>query len=185
MGSLCRVKRLMDKRRIKINRNLIIFFIFLLLALVSHVHAESNLDSIDQLIRAGDYKQAVNHLKKITRKEPSNVRAWNLLGQSYIGLEKHQKAITAYEQAIQIEPENEDAFFGLGIAFYMMHSYSSAIESYKKVIEFNPKHAEAHYQLGVLYDRTSRLTEAFEEYKILKTIDERLAEELYHTILGN
>ncbi len=181
---LCRIKGLMNKRRIHITCKIIGFFIFLPLTAESYLYADENLESVEQLIKTGEHKQAINHLKKITSKEPSNVKAWNLLGQSYTGLEKHKKAVEAYGKAIQIDPENEDAFLGLGVAFHMMRSYSSAIEAYEKVVEVNPKNAGAHYQLGVLYDRTSRLTEAFEEYKILKTLDEHLADELYHIILG-
>ncbi len=66
-----------------------------------------------------------------------------------------------------------------------MRNHSNAIEVFKKVIEINPKHAQAHYELGVSYDRTNHLTYAFEQYKILKTLDERLADKLYHIILGS
>jgi Flp pilus assembly protein TadD len=67
----------------------------------------------------------------------------------------------------------------------MMRRHLSAIEVYKKVVEINPKHAEAHFDLGASYDRMSRLTYAFEQYRILKTLDEELADKLYHMILGD
>ncbi|MBU4186133.1 MAG: tetratricopeptide repeat protein [Proteobacteria bacterium] len=91
----------------------------------------------------------------------------------------------AYEQALRIDSENEEALFGLGINYSRMRSHSNAIEAYKKVIEINPKHAQAHFELGVSYDRTNHLSYAFEQYKILKTLDERLADKLYHIILGS
>ncbi|MBN1849800.1 MAG: tetratricopeptide repeat protein [Deltaproteobacteria bacterium] len=147
-------------------------------------YADENLDSIEALIQAGEFKQAEQVLKKTTKNEPSNIKAWVLLGDAYVGREKEKKAVEAYQKAIHLDPKNEDAHLGLGAAYNMMKSYSMAIEAYKQIIGLNPKHAEAHYQLGLTYDRAVMLTQAFEEYNILKTLDEDLAAKLYHVILG-
>jgi predicted Zn-dependent protease len=104
--------------------------------------ADGNLESAQKYFDAGEFKKAVGLLKEVTKEEPSNTKAWILLGNSYTGLEKNKNAIKAYER-------------------------------------------EAHYELGVSYDRTNHLTYAFEQYKILKTLDERLADKLYHIILGS
>jgi len=155
-----------------------------LVSWICNVYGDENIESTEELIKAGEFKQAERGLKKITKNEPANVRAWVLLGDAYVGLEKEKKAIEAYQKAIQLDPKNEDAYLGLGAAYNMMKRYSNAIAAYKQIISLNPKHAEAHYQLGLTYDRAVMLTQAFEEYNILKTIDEDLAAKLYHVILG-
>jgi tetratricopeptide (TPR) repeat protein len=160
-----------------------ISFLFIILC-STQTHAESDLGSARQFIKKGEYQEAERSLKKITKHEPSNEEAWVLLGDSYVGMEKDKKAVTAYEQALRLDPKNEAACLGLGNAYQLMKNYSYAVEAYKRVIELNPKHAEAHYRLGLTYDRLAMLTQAFEEYNILKTIDEHLAQKLYHTILG-
>ena len=155
-----------------------------LVSWIGDVHGDENIESYEELIKAGEFKQAERGLKKITKNEPSNVKAWVLLGDSYVGLEKEKKAIPAYMKALELDPKNEDAYLGLGAAYNMMKSFSSAIAAFKQIISLNPKNAEAHYQLGLTYDRAVMLTQAFEEYNILKTLDEDLAAKLYHVILG-
>ena len=162
---------------------LIILVVFLMA--VGQAMASGILESAQKYFDAGEFKKAVGLLKKITRKEPSNITAWILLGNSYTGLQKNKNAIEAYEQALRIDSKNEDALFGLGINYSRMRQHSIAIETYKKIIEINPKNAEAYFELGVSYDRTNHLTYAFEQYKILKTLDEDLARKLYHIILGS
>jgi Tfp pilus assembly protein PilF len=146
---------------------------------------EENIDSALKSFNAEEYDEAVDILQEITKKEPSNTKAWILLGNSYLKLEKNKKAIKSYEKAIQIDAKNEWAFLGLGHAYSAMREHSNAIAAYKYAIEINPKNAEAHYGLGVSYDRTVSLSYAFEQYKILKILDKGLADKLYHIILGH
>jgi Tfp pilus assembly protein PilF len=149
------------------------------------VLSEENIESALKFFNAEEYDEAVDMLEDITEKEPSNTKAWVLLGDSYLKLEKNKKAIKSYKQAIRIDAKNEWAYLGLGHAYSAMREHSNAIGAYKYAIEINPKNAEAHYGLGVTYDRTVSLTYAFEQYKILKTLDKGLADKLYHIILGH
>ncbi len=146
---------------------------------------EENIESALKFFNSQEYDEAIDILKEITKKEPSNTKAWTLLGNSYLKLGKNKKAIKSYETAIQIDAKNEWAYIGLGDAYRAMREHSNAIAAYKYAIEINPKNAEAHYGLGVSYDHTVSLTYAFEQYKILKTLDKRLADKLYHIILGH
>jgi tetratricopeptide (TPR) repeat protein len=60
--------------------------------------------------------------------------------------------------------------------------YKEASGAFKQVVRIKPDHAEAHFFLGLSYlffhDRVS----ALEEYKILKTLDPKLANELFNLI---
>jgi len=147
--------------------------------------SEENIESAEKFFNAGKYDEAVDILEEITEKEPSNTKAWTLLGNSYLTLGKNKKAIKSYNNAIRIDAKNEEAFLGLGHAYSAMRDHSKAIAAYKNAIEINPKNAEAHYGLGVSYNRNVRLTYAFEQYTILKTLDKPLADKLYHLILGH
>ncbi|MBW1798215.1 MAG: tetratricopeptide repeat protein [Deltaproteobacteria bacterium] len=149
------------------------------------VLSEENIESAVKFFNAEEYDESVDILEEITEKEPSNTKAWVLLGNSYLKLEKNKKAIKSYNNAIRIDAKNEWAYLGLGHAYSAMREHSNAIAAYKHAIEINPRNAEAHYGLGISYDRTVSLTYAFEQYKILKTLDKRLADKLYHIILGN
>ena len=141
-----------------------------------------NFDSAVQLFHAGQYKEAVKHLKKVTKKDPSNKGAWLLLGSCYSRLGKDSSAAKAYQKVIQIDPSHEEALFGLGMSGMRLDKYSVAIEAFKRVVENSPDHAQAHFQLGVSYEHKNWIGEAWEQHEILKTLDKKLADKLYHII---
>ena len=124
----------------------ILFFLFFssLLIPATHTSSNENLDSAEKLFHAQEYKKAVNHLKKVTQKDPSNTRAWLLLGDSYRGLGKQKKAIKAYEKALRIDASHKDALFGLGISYANLRKHPQAIAVLKHLVEIDPSNAKAH-----------------------------------------
>lgn len=110
------------------------------------------------------------------------MRAWVLMGDCYSKLEKNRRAIKAYEEAVKIDPSHEQALFALGVSYAKLEKRSGAVAAFKRVVEINPSHAEAHFSLGVLYEAQGSMSQAWEEYKVLKTLDEKLADKLYHII---
>jgi len=166
----------------KTTLSLILIFVLMLSSLAL---ADENFESAKKLCNAKQYKKAIRLLKKVTEEEPSHVEAWVLLGDCYSRLGKNEDAIGAYRKGLAINPEHADAIFRLGVNYTLLGNHSHAIEAYKEVIRIQPRHAEAHFYLGMSYDRIGRIGDAFEHYKILKTLDERLADELYKIILGS
>lgn len=162
--------------------SLIFLFLFIL---SSQALADGNLESAKKLFSTKQYQEAKHVLKKITREEPSHAEAWFLLGDCYTRLGNNKDAITAYQKGLAIKPEHADAIFRLGVNYALLGNHSNAIEAYKEVIRIQPGHAEAHFRLGMTYDSVGRIGAAFEHYKILKTLDTRLADELYKIILGS
>ena len=141
-----------------------------------------NLDSAEELFDAEKYERAIKHLKEVIKEDPIDARARVLLGDCYGRLGKHKDAIKAYHEAIRINPSNTEALFGLGMTYGKMDRRQEAIEAFRKVVEINPLDAEAHFYLGATYDRDNQISNAWEQYKILKRLDEKLADKLYHMI---
>lgn len=161
---------------------LLFVFVSTLLIPVRYALPDENLDAAKELFHAKEYKKAVDHLKKATQKDPSNTEAWVLLGDSHRFLGKDKKAIKAYEMAIENNPSQKEALLGAGIAYLNLRKRSHAIAVLKHLVDIDPSNALAHFYLGVSYEGIRRMSLAWEEYKILKTLDEKLADELYHII---
>ena len=153
------------------------------LMLTGQALADNSLETAEKLFAAQEYKEAIGHLKTITKEDPSNLGGWLLMGKCYTALGKEKKAVNAYTEAIQISPDHEEANFLLGMNYSLLEAHVNAIESFKRVIEINPENAQAHFSLGVSYDQIARLTDAFEQYKILRTLDPKLADELRSIIM--
>ncbi len=141
-----------------------------------------NLDAAEKLFNAQEYKKAVKHLKKVTKEDPSNTRAWVLMGDSYSSWGKHKQAVKAYGKALELDAAQKEALMGMGMSYGNMKKPAEAIVPLRHLVEIEPSNALAHFYLGVSYEALSSMSLAWEEYKILKTLDKELADKLYHII---
>jgi cytochrome c-type biogenesis protein CcmH/NrfG len=169
-----------QEKRLKIH--VLFLAAWLFLGGIGDVFCSEDLTAAEALFEEGDHKACLRHLKGVTEEDPDNLRAWVLMGRCYGELKKDRKAVKAYEKALKIDPAQEEALFGLAMSYARLDKRPVALAAFKKVVEVNPFHAEAHYYLGVIYEAKGSIGKAWEEYKILKTLDERLAEKLYHVI---
>jgi Tfp pilus assembly protein PilF len=141
-----------------------------------------NLDAAEKLFNAQEYKEAVKYLKKVTKEDPSNTKAWVLMGDCYRHWGKDKKAVKAYEMAVGQDSAQKEALMGMGMSYGNMNKYGQAIVVLKHLVEIDPSNALAHFYLGVSYEALRSMSLAWEEYKILKTLDKDLADKLYHII---
>ena len=145
---------------------------------------DGNLDAAVKLFQAQEYKKAIDHLKKATKEDPSNTEAWVIMGNCYQNLGKDTKAIKAYGKAIRLDPSHKEALLGQGISYGKSKKHAEAIAILKQLVELDPSSAAAHFYLGVSFEAIRNMSLAWEEYKILKNLDKKLADRLYHIILG-
>ncbi len=83
------------------------------------------------------------------------------------------------KQVIQVDPDNANAYYGLGYASYSLKKYDDALTAFKHAIELKPDNAFAHSKIGLVYIAKKNREEAMNHYQKLKTLDNKLAEELY------
>lgn len=108
--------------------------------------------------------------------------AYKNLGNAYNGLNRYDEAAVALRQATTIEPNSAAAFFNLGLTLYSGRRYSEAIEAYKQVVKLRPKLAPARFNLGLTYLAINDRNAAMAEYDTLKTLDAKMADQLYGMI---
>ncbi|MCM3869736.1 MAG: tetratricopeptide repeat protein [Pyrinomonadaceae bacterium] len=108
--------------------------------------------------------------------------AYKNLGNAYSGLKRYDEAAEALRQATVIEPNNAAAHFNLGLTLYTGGRYSEAIQSYKEVIRLRPALTAGHFNLALAYFAVNDRAAAMAEYETLKTLDEKLANQLYGMI---
>jgi Tfp pilus assembly protein PilF len=159
-----------------------VLFVLSISLLPGEVFSNEDLVAAEKLFDAQEYKKAVKHLKEVTKEEPSNTRAWVLMGDSYSSWGKHKQAIKAYEKAIELDASQKEALMGMGLSYGNMKEYAEAIVPLKQLVAIDPSNALAHFYLGVSYEALRSMNMAWEEYKILKTLDKELADKLYHII---
>jgi Tfp pilus assembly protein PilF len=159
-----------------------VLFLLSIFILPEQVLPGEDLGAAEKLFNAQEYKKAVKYLKKVTEKDPSNTRAWVLMGDSYRSWGKNGQAVMCYEKAIGLDASQKEALMGMGMSYGNMNKHGQAVAPLKYLVKIDPSNALAHFYLGVSYEAIRSMGLAWEEYKILKALDEELANKLYHII---
>jgi len=88
--------------------------------------------------RMGEYRKAIDVLRRGIPKEKSSGQGFYNLGLAYRRLEQSSMAISAYREAIRIDPEMAEAHLNLANVYADMKNYQQAIVHYKQALEVRP-----------------------------------------------
>ena len=146
------------------------------------LYAEDYFAAGQKYMEQKDYKKAVSRLKKATKQDPNNIVAWRLLGDCYTELENYKKALKAYDEALTLNPDDTETKMHIGFLYGKSDDPTMAINAFKEIVAKNPDNVEAQYYLGVSYAQAESIHAAFKQYEILKTVDQKLAQQLYDII---
>jgi tetratricopeptide (TPR) repeat protein len=108
--------------------------------------------------------------------------AYKNLGNAFSGLKRFDEAAEALRQATVIEPNNAAAHFNLGLTLYTGGRYPEAIQAYKEVVRLRPNLVPGHFNLALAYVAVNDRAAAMGEYQTLKTLDAKMADQLYGMI---
>lgn len=105
-------------------------------------------------------------LNRLADEIPGNSTFYGLLGEILSeDLNKHQKAIEAYGNAIALEPERSDFYNGLGLTFYRMENMNDALTFFSAATKIDPDDASARYNEACALARLGRNDEALGSLK--------------------
>lgn len=98
--------------------------------------------------RKGEFKQAIDVLRRGLRKVKNSAEAYYNLGISYRGQGQTTMAVSAYREAIRLNPEMADAHQNLANLYIEVGNTQQAISHYKKALEINPNFERARQGLS-------------------------------------
>ena len=135
-------------------------FIYLLLfPLVSF--SQTSLDSIDYFIRDKQFDKAEMQLKAYLKKQPKDIKAIELLGDTYGYQKKWDEAIQNYKSLVEINQKNTEYHYKYGGAMGMKALESNKFtalamigdieDSFKKAAELDPNHINVRWALVEYY----------------------------------
>jgi len=88
-----------------------------------------------------DYEGATKEFKRAINLNPTSdysVDATKYLAQSYLKLEKTDKAIEAYQDTLKRKPDRDDLQLELGNVLYAEDRYEESVQAYKRAVDINP-----------------------------------------------
>jgi tetratricopeptide (TPR) repeat protein len=139
---------------------------------------DPNLARIDFEIGAAqlareNYQAAAENLESAQKKAPEDGHIAFMLGESWAGLSKWDKACDSYKYALAHGSADAPTYYGLGEALRATGNPAGSLEPLQKALSLQPALNEAHLQLGKAYRDLGRISEAEHENVVFITIKER------------
>lgn len=142
---------------------------------VSSLYAQhTDTDVGIELYQKRDYPAAISLLKKVTKTDKNDSRAWFYLGMSYLATKKEKDAQKSVERAIALNSDSD--LFHTGLAYvYLQRGNEKSRDEAEKALKLNAKNAEAVYILGVHYYRSESYNFAYEKARDAIALNPNLA----------
>lgn len=137
-----------------------ILLVIILTAPLSVV-AQTERERAIELYKAGNYKDSISLLEKITKQDKQDAAAMYYLGSAYFKIKKVNEGGKVFKKLIDLKPESAEGY--VGYAYYHLHrnKQSEAGVNARKAIELDAKNAEAHYISGVVSFRNQSYNAAY------------------------
>ena len=120
---------------------------------------------------AGEYQKTLALLENITAIALDIYEAWYNKGVILGILDRHDEAVTAFDQAINIKPgEHRDLYYNKGVSLEALDRPEEAIDSFNLAIKIKPDDYEAWYCKGIALDCLGSSVESLDAYDKVTTI---------------
>lgn len=133
------------------------------------------------LFKAQKFAEARTRLEAAVRADPTNARAYYLLGWTYNQLKLFDDAVAAFKAAINLQPRFALAHDGLGWTYNQLGRYAEAREACQQALRLEPNYPEAHLNLGRAYLGLGERDRTLQQYQTLS----RLKPEMAQLLLGD
>jgi len=117
----------------------------------------------NEMLKTQYIKEAYGYLKKAIEIYPTNLSAWNLLGNANIKLQDYSGSRICYENCLKINPRNPLALNNLLYLAQVTNKnkqYSEAVIDYRHLLIYKPDVPEYYYGLGIAFRGLNRFDSA-------------------------
>lgn len=109
----------------------------------------------DELYNRQRYEEAVKVFNKVTALDPSNLRAWSRLAQSYENLEQYSNAINAYKGILKIDSNRKDVVNDISKLYVQLKDYKQAMDWANQCIRTGSKNGMGYAARGRVYQNVA------------------------------
>lgn len=135
-------------------------------------------------LRSRDYPKAAVILSRVTQRNPEDIGAWNLLGESQRLSGQPGRAAQTLEHASTIGRSSFVTFFLLGEAYRDSNRLDRAAAAYREAVRLEPEFARGWYELGSAQMRLGERKGAEFSLEQLQGMEPTLAGQLRKRIQG-
>ncbi len=113
----------------------------------------------------GQYKQALEFLKKALTINPSSDALLYEIGMCYEVDKKLDKSITFFNQYLNDHPHSIAAWFNLGLSYHHSEQYEKAIDAFEYVLAIDHRNLSAYLSMAQSYSNLENYSKAIEIYR--------------------
>lgn len=125
--------------------------------------------------KQGKYSEAISILQGYTKANKQDAEGFNLLGVSYLGLNKPKDGRKALEKAAKINPQDSGIRKNLAYAFLQENKLDKAISESTYALQLTPKNVDLYYIRGKANLWKGRFDEAVSDADSIITLDKQLS----------
>jgi len=114
---------------------------------------QDELNDAVNALQNSDFTSAINLSQNLIIKDPNQPIVHNIIGSSYVNLQKPEKAIPYFKTALRLEKKYSEARGNLGSALLLLGNTDEAITQLEQALKENPKNPMAWNSLGNAKDR--------------------------------
>ena len=122
---------------------------------------------IDKYLRK-EYEAAAKDFEKSINLYPNSsfsADTTKYLAQTYLRLEKTDKAIETYKRGIELNRDRDDLYTDLGNLYFAEDRYQEALMEYQEAVQVNPASSSNHYSLGQGFLKLEKFSQAEQEFR--------------------
>lgn len=112
-----------------------------------------------------DFPGAIDPLRQIIQRYPTETEAYLRLGYILRGEEKFDKAIEVMQQGLSSDPESAPMYNSLGLLYSLLGRHEEAVAMHERYVALDPNEPNAHDSLGMTYQWAGRYEEAIDQYR--------------------
>ncbi|MCF8219251.1 MAG: tetratricopeptide repeat protein [Bacteroidales bacterium] len=112
----------------------------------------------------GQYKQAIQYLKKVLAINPENINALYEIAYCYESTGNLRESISFFQNYLEDAPLSTTAWFNLGISCSTIGRLEDAIEAFDYAIALEPQYASAHFNKATVLCNQGNFSQAIEAY---------------------
>ena len=108
-----------------------------------------------------EYHQAIENFLALLKVEPSNDRAYNMIGMSFGELEEYPAAIAAFDKAIALNADFANAYYNRGYAYKDLGRFDLAQKDFDRTLKLTAgEHISALINRSIIYALRENYPEA-------------------------
>ena len=127
--------------------------------------SQDQFQSIIDLYKQRKFQLVIEQSEILLKKFPSSSIIHNIMGASFANLDKLDKALKSYNDAISANPEYIEAINNIGILLKRQGNKEKAIETFKKALSIKPDYAEPYYNIANILNGQGKYHQAIDNYK--------------------